>query len=290
MHQFLNSKQIQAYAELMRLDRPIGIYLLLWPTLWALWLAAEGRPYPWLLAVFIGGVVLMRSAGCVLNDLADRNIDGHVRRTRQRPLPAGKVKPRQALFLAIVLMLLALLLVLTTNTLTIQLAVIAALLAASYPFMKRYTYVPQVHLGLAFGWSVPMAFAAQINALPPIAWLTLIATVLWAVAYDTMYAMVDREDDIEIGVKSTAILFGDEDRLIIGIIQIMLLGVLLLIGNKAELGGMYYVGLAAAAILGIYQQFLIRNREPAQCLQAFLNNHWLGAAVFTGLLAHYLCY
>lgn len=274
----------------MRLDRPIGIYLLLWPTLWALWLAAEGRPYPWLLAVFIGGVVLMRSAGCVLNDLADRNIDGHVRRTRQRPLPAGKVKPRQALLLAIVLLLLALLLVLTTNTLTIQLAVIAALLAATYPFMKRYTYVPQVHLGLAFGWSVPMAFATQINALPPIAWLTLIATVLWAVAYDTMYAMVDREDDIEIGVKSTAILFGDEDRLIIGIIQIMLLGVLLLIGSKAELGGMYYVGLAAATILGIYQQFLIRNREPAQCLQAFLNNHWLGAAVFTGLLAHYLCY
>lgn len=274
----------------MRLDRPIGIYLLLWPTMWALWLAAEGRPYPWLLAVFIGGVVLMRSAGCVLNDLADRNIDGHVRRTRQRPLPTGKVKPRQALLLAVVLMLLALLLVLTTNTLTIQLAVIAALLAASYPFMKRYTYVPQVHLGLAFGWSVPMAFAAQINALPPIAWLTLIATVLWAVAYDTMYAMVDREDDIKIGVKSTAILFGDEDRLIIGIIQLMLLGVLLLIGSKAELGGMYYVGLAAATMLGIYQQFLIRNREPAQCLQAFLNNHWLGAAVFTGLLAHYLCY
>ncbi|MEX2517272.1 MAG: 4-hydroxybenzoate octaprenyltransferase [Gammaproteobacteria bacterium] len=286
----MNSKQIQAYVELMRLDRPIGIYLLLWPTLWALWLAAEGRPYPWLLAVFIGGVVLMRSAGCVLNDLADRNIDAHVRRTRQRPLPTGKVRPRQALLLAVVLLLLALLLVLTTNTLTIQLAVIAVLLAASYPFMKRYTYVPQVHLGLAFGWSVPMAFAAQINALPPIAWLTLIATVLWAVAYDTMYAMVDREDDIEIGVKSTAILFGDEDRLIIGIIQIMLLGVLLLIGNKAELGGMYYVGLAAATILGIYQQFLIRNREPAQCLQAFLNNHWLGAAVFTGLLAHYLCY
>jgi 4-hydroxybenzoate polyprenyltransferase len=281
--------RFDVYGRLMRLDRPIGFYLLLWPTLWALLLAAGGFPDPWVLTVFVAGVFLMRSAGCVLNDLADRDFDIHVRRTRERPLPAGEAEPREALILALVLVLIAFGLVLTTNRLTVLLSLIALVLAATYPFMKRYTYLPQVHLGVAFGWAVPMAFAAQTGSVPPIAWLVLIATVLWAVIYDTMYAMMDREDDLRVGVKSTAILFGSEDRLIIGIIQILLIVVLWLIGVRMELGGMYYVGIAAVIILGLYQQYLIRNREPERCLEAFKNNHWVGAAIFTGLLAHYLC-
>ena len=283
------SERLNRYASLMRLDRPIGIYLLLWPTLWALWIAAEGRPNTWVVIVFVLGVVLMRSAGCVMNDFADRDFDGHVRRTAQRPIPAGRVSSREALLLACALALLAFILVLTLNILTIGLAVVAVLLAATYPFMKRYTYLPQVHLGLAFGWAIPMAFAAQVGVLPPVTWLILCASVLWTVAYDTMYAMVDREDDIRVGIKSTAILFGSEDRFIIGIIQALLIAVLIVIGLKMELGGMYYVGVGTAGALSIYQQYLIRDREPARCLEAFLNNHWLGAAVFTGLLSHYLC-
>ncbi len=281
--------RLHAYISLARLDRPIGIYLLLWPMLWALWIASEGRPNAWVTIVFILGVILMRSAGCVLNDFADRDFDGHVQRTAKRPIPAGRVKAQEALLVAAALTLFALLLVLTLGWLTIGLAVIAALLAASYPFMKRYTFMPQVHLGLAFGMSIPMAFAAQVGALPPVTWLILCASVLWTVAYDTMYAMVDREDDIRIGIKSTAILFGDEDRLIIGIIQSLLIAVLIVIGVRMELGGMYYVGISAAVVLAIYQQYLIKDREPGRCFEAFLNNHWLGAAVFTGLLSHYLC-
>lgn len=283
-------ERLRVYAELARIDRPIGIFLLLWPTLWALWIAAEGRPHPWVVLVFVCGVVLMRSAGCVINDFADRNFDGRVRRTAGRPLPSGQCGPGEALVLAGVLMLLALALVLTLNRLTILLALVAAVLAATYPFMKRYTYLPQVHLGLAFGWAVPMAFAAQIGVLPPVAWLLLIANILWAVAYDTMYAMVDREDDLRIGVKSTAILFGQEDRLIIGLIQLMLIGVLVLIGIKTELGGMYYIGVTAAALLAVYQQYLIKDRDPDRCFAAFLNNHWFGAAVFMGILSYYLCH
>jgi len=282
-------ERLDAYARLMRLDRPIGIYLLLWPALWALWIAAEGRPDVWILIVFVAGVVIMRSAGCVLNDFADREFDGHVRRTAKRPIPAGQVAAREALALAGSLLLLAVVLVLTLDRLTIGLAVIAALLAAVYPFMKRYTYLPQVHLGLAFGWSIPMAFAAQVGALPPVAWLLLCASVLWTVAYDTMYAMVDREDDIRIGVKSTAILFGSEDRLIIGIIQALLIAVLIIIGVNMELGSMYYVGIGGAGLLATYHQYLIRNRDPDGCFAAFLNNHWFGAVVFLGLLSHYLC-
>jgi 4-hydroxybenzoate polyprenyltransferase len=281
--------RFEVYGRLMRLDRPIGFYLLLWPTLWALWLAAEGFPDPWVFTVFVTGVFLMRSAGCVLNDLADRDFDVHVERTRNRPLPAGEATPREALILALVLILIAFCLVLTTNRLTVLLSLVAVALAATYPFMKRYTYLPQVHLGVAFGWAVPMAYAAQTGSVPPVAWLVLIATVLWAVVYDTMYAMVDREDDLRVGVKSTAILFGSEDRLIIGIIQALLIVVFWLIGVRMELGGMYYVGITVAIILGLYQQYLIRDREPARCFDAFLNNHWLGLAVFTGLLAHYLC-
>lgn len=288
MQQPLTNK-LAACLELTRLDRPIGIWLLLWPTLWALWIAAEGRPHPWIVMVFVLGVILMRSAGCVLNDYADRHFDGHVRRTANRPIPAGRVSAREALVLATALMLIALALVLTLNPLTIGLAVIGALLAAVYPFMKRHTYLPQVHLGLAFGWSIPMAFAAQAEVLPPVTWLLLIANVLWAIAYDTMYAMVDRKDDIRIGVKSTAILFGREDRLIIGIIQALFLAVLVIIGINIHLGGMFYVGVAAASGLAVYQQYLIKDREPEACFNAFLNNHWLGAAVFMGLLSHYLC-
>lgn len=283
-------RRLRLYVELMRLTRPIGIFLLLWPTLWALWIASEGRPHVWVVLVFVSGVVLMRSAGCVINDFADRDFDGQVRRTARRPIPSGQCSPPEALALAAVLMLIALALVLTLNRLTILLALVAAVLAATYPFMKRYTYLPQVHLGLAFGWAIPMAFAAQIEALPPVAWLLLIANVLWAVAYDTMYAMVDREDDLRIGVKSTAILFGREDRLIIGVIQILVIGVLILIGINIELGGMYYVGVTAAAALAVYQQYLIKEREPDRCFAAFLNNNWFGAAVFMGLLSHYLCH
>jgi len=288
MNQLIRDR-LSAYTSLTRLDRPIGIYLLLWPMLWALWIAAEGRPDPWVTIVFVVGVILMRSAGCVLNDYADRGFDGHVRRTAERPIPAGRASAREALLVAATLMLVALLLVLTLNALTIGLAVIAALLAATYPFMKRYTYIPQVHLGLAFGMSIPMAFAAQINALPPVAWLLLCANVLWSVAYDTMYAMVDREDDTRIGVKSTAILFGNDDRLIIGIIQSFMIAVLIVIGVKINLGGMYFVGIGAAATLAAYHQYLIKDREPDRCFAAFLNNHWLGAAIFMGLLSHYLC-
>jgi 4-hydroxybenzoate polyprenyltransferase len=276
------------YAYLMRLNRPIGIYLLLWPTLWALWIAGEGHPNWLVVLVFGSGVMLMRSAGCVINDYADRAFDPHVERSRDRPIAAGRVKPREALVLFAVLCLSAFGLVLLMNRLTIWLSLVGVALAASYPFMKRYTHLPQVYLGAAFGWAVPMAFAAQTGSVPKVAWLIFVATVLWATVYDTMYGMVDREDDIKIGVKSTAVLFGEADRAIIAVIQVLFIGALLLIGQAAELGGYYYFGVLLAAALSIYQQYLIRNREPQYCFQAFLNNNWLGAAVFSGLVLHYL--
>ena len=272
----------------MRLNRPIGIYLLLWPTLWALWIAGEGHPHILVVFVFVSGVVLMRSAGCVINDYADREFDPHVERSRDRPIAAGRVKPKEALILFAVLCLGAFGLVLMMNELTIWMSLAGVVLAASYPFMKRYTHLPQVYLGAAFGWAVPMAFAAQTGSVPKVAWLLFVATVLWATVYDTMYGMVDREDDIKIGVKSTAVLFGEADRAILAIIQILFLGALLLIGQAADLGGYYYFGVLLAAALSIYQQYLIRNREPEYCFKAFLNNHWLGAAVFSGLVLHYL--
>ncbi len=281
-------ERIRQYMLLMRLDRPIGIYLLLWPTLWALVIAAEGMPDGWVATVFILGVVLMRSAGCVINDYADRKIDPYVERTRERPLAAGRVSAREALILFVVLSLTAFALVLTLNRLTILLSLVGAFLAATYPFMKRHTYLPQVYLGLAFGWAVPMAFAAQTGTVPVEAWLLLIATVLWATAYDTMYAMVDRPDDIKIGVKSTAILFGDADRLIIGIIQALMIVVLVLVGSRLDMGWPYYAGLAVAAALMAYQQVLIRDRDGMKCFQAFLNNHWVGMAIFAGIAGHYL--
>ena len=276
------------YAHLMRLHRPIGIYLLLWPTLWALWIAAEGHPDLLVVFVFVSGVVLMRSAGCVINDYADREFDPHVERSRDRPIAAGRVKPKEALALFVVLCLGAFALVLLMNKLTIYLSLAGVVLAASYPFMKRYTHLPQVYLGAAFGWAVPMAFAAQTGSVPKVAWLLFVATVLWATVYDTMYGMVERDDDIKIGVKSTAVLFGEADRTIIAIIQLLFIAALLLIGQAAALGGYYYFGVLLAAALSIYQQYLIRNREPKCCFQAFLNNNWLGAAVFSGLVLHYL--
>ena len=280
-------EKLYHYALLMRMNRPIGVYLLLWPTVWALWIAGEGNPDVGVTLVFVLGVVLMRSAGCVINDYADRDFDPHVSRTRNRPIAAGNVKPREALLLFILLCLVAFTLVLTMNRLTIGLSVGAVLLAAIYPFMKRYTYLPQVFLGLAFGWAIPMAFAAQTGEVPVIAWLLLTATVLWATAYDSMYAMVDVEDDLKIGVKSTAILFGDADRMIIGSMQVMFLIAMVIVGNRLELGLYYFAGLLAAALLVVYQQFLIRNRDPEGCFKAFLNNHWFGAVIFAGLVMHY---
>jgi 4-hydroxybenzoate polyprenyltransferase len=275
------------YALLTRLNRPIGILLLLWPTLWALWAAAEGVPNLHVLTVFVLGVILMRSAGCVINDFADRRIDPLVRRTRDRPIAAGRVSPREALLLFAVLCLAAFALVLTLNPLTIKLAIVGVALAAIYPFMKRITYLPQVVLGMAFGWAIPMAFAAQTGSLPKIAWLLFVVNVVWSMVYDTMYAMADREDDLRAGVKSTAILFGEADRVIIGILQVLMLLGLLLVGQQLQLGRPYYLALMVATGLGIYQQILIRRREPAACFRAFLNNNWLGAAVFIGIALSY---
>ena len=280
--------RLLAYARLMRLHKPIGIYLLLWPTLWALWIAGEGRPDLMVLLVFVAGVALMRSAGCVINDYADRDFDQHVARTRDRPIAAGQVLPAEALLLFVGLCVAAFLLVLLMNSLTVWLSLAGGVLAASYPFMKRYTHFPQVYLGAAFGWAVPMAFAAQTGEVPRPAWLLFTATVLWATAYDTMYGMVDREDDRKIGVKSTAILFGDADRAIIGIIQVLALCALALTGQAAGLGAYYYFGLLLAASLALYQQFLIRERRPEQCLKAFLNNNWFGAVVFAGIILDFL--
>jgi 4-hydroxybenzoate polyprenyltransferase len=275
------------YIELMRLDKPIGILLLLWPTLSALWLAAEGRPDLTVFSVFILGVIIMRSAGCVVNDYADRNVDGQVTRTINRPLIRGDVTSRQALILFASLGLLALLLVAQLNELTIWMSLVAMLLAAIYPFMKRYTYLPQVFLGMAFGWAIPMAFAAQTNAVPTIAWLLFLANILWTTAYDTFYAMADREDDMFAGVKSTAILFGDDDLVIIGVLQFMFLLVMVLIGSQLEMSFSYYIGVLGAGLLSIYQQYVAKDKQPAHCLQAFLNNNWVGGVIFLGIVFHY---
>lgn len=272
----------------MRLDRPIGILLLLWPTLWALWIASEGQPDMVVLTVFGLGVILMRSAGCVINDYADRDLDRHVTRTKDRPLAAGRVTPQEALVLAGVLGGLAFSIVLFLNTFTILLSFVAVLLAALYPFTKRYTHLPQVVLGMAFGWSVPMAYAASSASLPRTAWLLFIATVLWTTIYDTMYAMVDRPDDQKIGIKSTAILFGDADKAIIGALQLTMMAVMVLIGTQLELGLGYYFGLMVASGFALYQQYLIKDREPANCFKAFLNNNWFGAVIFMGIVAEYL--
>ncbi len=276
--------RLGAYARLTRINRPIGTFLLLWPTLWALWLASDGHPAPWLFVVFVLGTFLMRSAGCAINDFADRRIDRHVWRTRARPLARGDIHSAEALAVFAVLGLAALALVFTLNRLTLWLALPGIFLAATYPFMKRFTQLPQLYLGVAFGWGIPMAFAAATGHVPPVAWLLLIINILWATAYDTMYAMVDQPDDVKIGVKSTAILFGEMDRTIVGILQVTVLIGLVLVGLRLHLAPVYYWSLGAAACFSLYQQWLIRDRDPQRCFQAFMNNNWFGAVVFAGIL------
>jgi 4-hydroxybenzoate polyprenyltransferase len=282
------SSKTSALLQLIRFDRPIGTLLLLWPTLWALWLAAQGLPDYDLLAIFLAGTFLTRSAGCIVNDLADRNLDGAVARTSARPLVTGAVTVREALVLFMVLMLLAFILVLFTNTLTIELSFAAVLLASAYPFMKRYTHLPQLVLGAAFSWGIPMAFAAQRGDLPSALWLVYLGNLLWTMAYDTAYAMVDRDDDLKIGIKSSAILFGQYDRLGIGILQLACLLCLYLAGHAFGLGLYYNISLIVAAILFGYQQYLIRERKPEACFRAFVHNNWVGMAIFTGVVLNYL--
>ena len=284
----LKYDKFKQYLLLIRLNRPIGIFLLLWPTLWGLWIASEGFPNTKILVVFLFGVFLMRSAGCILNDIIDKDFDKFVARTQNRPLASDKLSSIEAFIVAISLIFIAFLLVLTTNTLTVQLSFIAIILAGTYPFLKRHTYLPQFFLGLTFGWSIPMAFAATTNSIPKIAWLLLIANILWTVVYDTIYAMIDREDDLKIGIKSTAILFDDADRFIIGLIQSLVLIALIVIGQQASLNTIYYFSLIIGGCLFLYQLYLIRNRDPKKCMQAFLNNNWFGLVVFIGLFINYL--
>jgi 4-hydroxybenzoate polyprenyltransferase len=282
-------RRIEEYALLARLDRPIGTWLLMWPALWGLWIAGAGRPHPRVLLVFVAGVFVMRAAGCVINDYADRNIDPHVRRTRDRPLAARRVSPREALYLFAVLITAALYLVTRLDFLTIELAFIGAAMTVSYPFVKRIFPMPQLYLGISFGgWSVPMAFAAESGAVPRVAWVLYIAAVMWAAIYDTMYAMVDREDDLKVGVKSSAILFADMDKLLIGVMQVMMLFALMLAGRSMKFGQWYDAGVIGAGLLFVYQQWLIRKREPAGCLKAFFNNQYVGAVIFVGIMLQYL--
>jgi len=281
------TERLYQYALLMRLHRPIGIFLLLWPTLWAVWIAGDGQPDLLIVVVFIAGVILMRSAGCVINDFADRKVDPHVSRTSDRPLAAGRVSEREALILFSFLCLIAFMLVLLMNVLTIILSFVGALLASTYPFVKRYTHWPQAYLGMAFAWSIPMAFAAQQNMIPTVAWWLFLANLLWTIAYDTMYAMADREDDLKIGVKSTAILFGRLDKIIVAIFQVLMLLLLWSIGQYIEFGIVYNLSLMVAGVFVLYQQWLIKDREPIKCFQAFLNNNWVGAVIFIGIAGHY---
>ena len=280
-------RSLHEYGLLTRLNRPIGILLLLWPVLWALWIAAGGVPDLRLLVIFVAGTVLTRSAGCVINDFADRDFDPHVRRTRDRPLAARRVSPYEALVLFAVLMLAALVLVLQLDGLTIRLSLVAAGLAISYPFVKRFFPAPQLYLGIAFGWGVPMAFAATTGGIPKVGWLVFLVTVLWAGIYDTLYAMVDRDDDLLIGVRSTAILFGDMDRVAIGIMQLVMVWGLVLVGQNLDFSLPYYAGVVAAALLFGWQQWLARDRSRDQCFRAFLNNNYVGLALFLGIAGEY---
>ncbi len=280
-------KQLQNYVQLMRLDKPIGIWLLLWPTLWALWLAGEGHPDAGIFFVFLFGVIIMRSAGCVLNDFADRNFDPYVERTRTRPIASGAVAPMEALTLFVALALIAIGLAAMLNRLAQLLAIVGAGLTIVYPFIKRFVSIPQFVLGAAFGWAVPMAFAAQTGETPQLAWLIFGTAIIWAVIYDTFYAMADREDDLKIGVKSTAILFGDADLFVIGGLQALMLAALIFIGNMAELGFPYYASVLVAAILMGWHQWVARDRQPAACFKVFLHNHFIGMIVFIGIVLHY---
>ena len=276
------------YWLLARFDKPIGILILLWPALWALWVSSNGSPDLLVLTVICSGVISTRAAGCVINDYADRDFDPHVERTQHRPIASGKVSPKEALKLFAVLISIAFISVLFLNQMTILLSLVAGFLITSYPFMKRYTHLPQAYLGIAFGWAVPMSFAAQTNEIPPVAWLMYLAVALWAVVYDTMYAMVDKEDDLKIGIKSTAILFGDKEREIMACLQLLILGLLVSIGELQALGTAYYLGLIIAAGLSVYQQKLIFHREKSSCFKAFLNSNYFGIAVFLGLVLDYL--
>ncbi|MGI0119254.1 4-hydroxybenzoate octaprenyltransferase [Zooshikella sp. RANM57] len=276
--------RLWAYSQLMRLNRPIGTYLLLWPTLWSLWIAAQGLPNIELVIIFSLGVFLMRSAGCVINDFADRHYDGHVKRTQLRPLITGKASATEAIWLFFVLVLLSFLLVLQTNTYTVLLSFGALALATCYPFMKRYTHFPQVVLGAAFSWSIPMAFSAQTGELSVTTWLLYAANLSWTVAYDTQYAMVDRDDDLQIGIKSTAILFGRADNLIIAILQLLALLLMVIVGIIQQLDWPFYTGLIAASLLFIYQHYLTHGRNRERCFLAFLNNHWVGLLIFLGTM------
>ncbi len=284
----INQKRLSAYARLMRIDKPIGILLLLWPTLWALWIASAGHPSYLNLFVFIAGTILMRSAGCIMNDLADRNFDGHVTRTEKRPLVAGEVTVKQALALAGIISLVSFGLVLFLNSLTILLSVPALFLAASYPYTKRFFVLPQAYLGIAFGFGIPMAFAAVQNEVPLVAWLMLLANVAWSLAYDTEYAMVDRPDDLKIGIYSSAITFGRLEVVAIMTFYGVMLALLAYVGSLLNLGIPYSIGLIVALGIAIYHFSLIRNRQPANCFKAFLHNNWLGAVVFIGIVANYL--
>jgi len=277
-----------AVKQITRMDKPIGTYLLLWPTFWALWVAANGTPPLMILAIFSLGVFVMRSAGCVINDFADRKVDGHVKRTSQRPLVSGAMTSQQAITLFGFLIGIAFALVLMLSWFTIGLSVVALLLAASYPFMKRYTHLPQVVLGAAFSWGMIMAFAELEGKVPLVAWLLFIANLLWTVAYDTIYAMVDRDDDLEIGVKSTAILFGQYDKRIVGFLQMLTIAILFTVGELLAFGWPFQVSLVIAAGFFCYQQMLIANRDREQCFVAFLNNHWVGLVVFCGIFIEYL--
>jgi len=279
--------QLRNYGKLMRVDKPIGTWLLLWPTLWALWLAGEGAPDQGLFVIFIIGVFIMRSAGCVLNDFVDRKIDPYVERTRTRPLATGAVAPAEALTLFVALGLIAIGLASMLNRPAQLLAVIAAGLTVAYPFIKRYVSIPQFVLGAAFGWAAPMAFAAQTGETPELAWLVFGTALIWAIIYDTFYAMVDREDDLKIGVKSTAVLFGEVDLFVIAGLQILMLFALILIGYRAGLGVWYYMSVAVAAGMMAWHLWLARDRQPAGCFEAFLKNHLIGLTIFIGIVLHY---
>lgn len=275
------------YIDLTRLNRPIGIWLLLWPTLWAVWIAGRGKPDPRIFIIFVTGTVLMRSAGCAVNDYADRSFDPHVARTAQRPLAAGRITTTEALILFGVLALASLALVLQLNKLTLLFALGGAFLAVTYPFIKRFLSVPQMYLGIAFGWGIPMAFAAELDHVPPVTWLFVIANMIWVTVYDTIYAMVDRDDDVRIGVRSTAILFGDSDRHIIAVLQALTILTLCLAGRQLNMGGWYYAGLIAGALFFVRHLWMIRNRDREGCFRAFLDNHYFGLSVFIGILLNY---
>jgi 4-hydroxybenzoate polyprenyltransferase len=282
------AERLSLYLQLTRLNRPIGILLLLWPTLWAVWIAGAGHPSWHIVLIFVLGTVLMRSAGCAINDYADRDFDRHVKRTRDRPVTSGRIAPREALWLAAILALIALLLILPLNTLTLLLSVPAVFLAASYPFSKRYFAIPQAYLGIAFGFGIPMAFAAQQGSVPLVAWLLLIANVFWAIAYDTEYAMVDRDDDIHLGLHSSALLFGKYDVAAVMSCYAITLVLLATVGQMIVSGWFYYAGLMLAAGIALYHYSLIKHRQREACFAAFLHNNWLGAAVFVGIVLDYL--